>query len=159
MRSYAIGRIVASKSSKLAVGDQVAGIIGWTEYAAVDDKAVERVEIPANGRLTDVMGPLGGTGLTAYFGLLDVGQPKAGELVVVSGAAGATGSMVVQIAKLKGCRVVGLAGSDDKVEWLKELGCESALNYKASDFKEQFKTATKDLIDIYFDNGKSRYLC
>ncbi len=83
------------------------------------------------------------TGLTAYFGTIDVGQVKAGDFVVVSGAAGATGSVVCQIAKLKGARVLGIAGSDDKVSWLKELGCDDALNYKDADFAKKFRASTK----------------
>lgn len=90
--------------------------------------------------------------MTAYFGLLDIGDPKPGELVVVSGAAGATGSVACQIAKLKGARVVGIAGSDDKVQWLKELGCDEALNYKDPEYAAKFKVATKEYIDVFFDN-------
>ena len=89
---------------------------------------------------------------TAYFGLIDVGKVKPGDFVVVSGAAGATGSVVCQIAKLKGATVLGLAGSDEKVEWLKDLGCDEALNYKDADFTKKFQTSTKDLIDVFFDN-------
>lgn len=89
---------------------------------------------------------------TAYFGLLDVGQVKKGDFVVVSGAAGATGSVVCQIAKLKGATVLGLAGSDDKVNWLKHLGCEDALNYKDVNFAEKFRASTANLIDVFFDN-------
>ena len=92
------------------------------------------------------------TGLTAYFGLLDIGKPKPGDLVVVSGAAGATGSVVGQIAKLKGCRVLGIAGSDDKIAWLKELGFDDALNYKDQNFAKQFREKTKGFIDVFFDN-------
>jgi NADPH-dependent curcumin reductase CurA len=92
------------------------------------------------------------TGLTAYFGIIDVGQVKPGDFVVVSGAAGATGSVVGQIAKLKGARVLGIAGSDDKVAWLKELGFDDALNYKDPNFAKNFRAATKDLIDVFFDN-------
>ena len=98
------------------------------------------------------LGLLGGTGLTAYFGMTDIAKVKAGDFVVVSGAAGATGSVACQIAKLKGATVLGLAGSEDKVKWLKELGCDEALNYKDPQFKEKFKAATKDLIDVFFDN-------
>ena len=89
---------------------------------------------------------------TAYFGIIDVGKVKRGDFVVVSGAAGATGSVVCQIAKLKGATVLGLAGSDDKVEWLKDLGCDDALNYKDADFAKRFRASTKDLIDVFFDN-------
>jgi NADPH-dependent curcumin reductase CurA len=91
------------------------------------------------------------TGLTAYFGLLDVGKVKAGDFVVVSGAAGATGSVVGQIAKLKGAKVLGIAGSDDKVQWLKDLGFDDALNYKAPDFAKQFRAATKVTCSNEFD--------
>lgn len=94
------------------------------------------------------------TGLTAYFGIIDVGRVKAGDFVVVSGAAGATGSVVGQIAKLKGGTVLGIAGSDDKCRWLtEELGFDGALNYKDKDFEKKFKDATKGFIDLYFDNG------
>lgn len=89
---------------------------------------------------------------TAYFGLIDVGKVKHGDFVVVSGAAGATGSVVCQIAKFKGATVLGLAGSDDKVEWLKDLGCDDALNYKDADFAQKFRTSTKGFIDVFFDN-------
>ena len=92
------------------------------------------------------------TGLTAYFGMLDIGGVKAGDFVVVSGAAGATGSVAGQIAKLKGATVLGIAGSEDKVQWLKGLGFDDALNYKAADFAARFKAATKSLIDVFFDN-------
>lgn len=93
------------------------------------------------------------TGLTAYFGILEVGKVKPGDFVVVSGAAGATGSVVGQIAKLKGCRVLGIAGTPDKCRWLvEELGFDEALNYKDPDFSKQFRAATKQLIDVYFDN-------
>lgn len=117
------------------------------------DKDVQVLDpVPEGGRLTDALGVLGMTGLTAYFGILDVGKVKEGDFVVVSGAAGATGSVVCQIAKLKGARVLGLAGSEDKVEWLKDLGCDDALNYKDPAFAKNFRAATKDLIDVFFDN-------
>lgn len=98
------------------------------------------------------MGVLGMTGLTAYFGMLHIGEVKAGDFVVVSGAAGATGSVACQLAKIKGAKVLGLAGSDEKVEWLKEMGCDEALNYKSEGFAKQFREKTKDLIDVFFDN-------
>ena len=155
MRGATIARVVASKSSTHKPGSHVTtSTSGWAELAVVKGKDLEQVSIPSNGRLTDAMGPLGLTGLTAYFGLLEIGQPKAGETVVVSGAAGATGSIVVQIAKLKGCRVVAVAGTKEKVEWLKELGADEAVDYKAPDFKEKFKEATKDYIDVFFDNSE-----
>ncbi|MCJ1381251.1 hypothetical protein MMC17_004360 [Xylographa soralifera] len=152
MRGSVIGKVVASKSTKLATGSYVNASSGWTELAILADKDCEPLHIPPEGRLTDALGVLGLTGLTAYFGILDVGAVKAGDFVVVSGAAGATGSVVGQIAKLKGATVLGIAGSDDKVQWLKSLGFDNALNYKAADFAAQFKAATKPLIDVFFDN-------
>ncbi|TVY88696.1 putative NADP-dependent oxidoreductase, partial [Lachnellula willkommii] len=124
-----------------------------TELAIVDanDPTTKPLTIPEGGKLTDTLGALGPTGLTAYFGMLDIGQVKAGDFVVVSGAAGATGSVACQIAKLKGAKVLGIAGSDDKVAWLKEF-CDDALNYKAADFAKQFKAKTPDLIDVFYDN-------
>lgn len=152
MRGMVIGRVVASTSSKFDKGAYVTTVSGWTELAIVNAKDATKLDVPKNGKVTDALGVLGGTGLTAYFGILDVGQVKAGDFVVVSGAAGATGSVVCQIAKLKGATVLGIAGSDDKVEWLKELGCDEALNYKSETFAQDFKDKTKDLIDVYFDN-------
>lgn len=148
-----MGIVEASNSSTFPVGTHVVGTTGWTELAVVKAKHLEKVDIPKNGKATDALGVLGLTGLTAYFGILDIGQVRSGDFVVVSGAAGATGSVVGQIAKLRGATVLGLAGSDDKVAWLKqELGFDMALNYKAADFRKQFRSATKDLIDVYFDN-------
>ena len=164
MRGAAIGVIKASKSDDFPVGSYATGTAGWTELAVMKSKELQRVDVPKNGRITDTLGVLGETlplqsrflikcllntvagmtGLTAYFGLLDVGKVKAGDFVVVSGAAGATGSVVGQIAKLKGARVLGIAGSDDKVQWLKEdLKFDNALNYKDQDFARNFKEATK----------------
>ena len=155
MRGAVIARISASKSSKFPVGCDVYASTGWREEAIISetDKDVQVLDpVPVGGRLTDALGVLGMTGLTAYFGILDVGKVKEGDFVVVSGAAGATGSVVCQIAKLKGARVLGLAGSDDKVDWLKELGCDDALNYKDPAFAKKFRAATKDLVDVFFDN-------
>ncbi|KAL9132829.1 MAG: hypothetical protein Q9175_005992 [Cornicularia normoerica] len=154
MRGAVIARVVASKSSKYEIGCYLSAGCGWREQAIVEDKDgdVQKLHVPKGGRLTDALGVLGLTGLTAYFGLIDVGKVKAGDFVVVSGAAGATGSVVCQIAKLKGATVLGLAGSDDKVDWLKDLGCDDALNYKDADFAKKFRTSTKGLIDVFFDN-------
>jgi NADPH-dependent curcumin reductase CurA len=154
MRGGAIGLVVASKSSSFPVGTYASGTVGWTEYVVVKDKALEKLDLPNGAVPTDALSVLGMTGLTAYFGILDVGQVKKGDFVVVSGAAGATGSVVGQIAKIKGATVLGLAGGDDKVRWLKEeLGFDHALNYKDPEFAKKFKEATKGLIDVYFDNG------
>jgi NADPH-dependent curcumin reductase CurA len=157
MRAAAIGKVVASKAPSYSVGDYASVFSGWAELSianadGADGKNLTRLSIPENGKITDPLGVLGMTGLTAYFGLLDVAKIKEGDFVVVSGAAGATGSMVCQIAKLKGAKVLGLAGSDDKVQWLKELGCDDALNYKDANFASDFKAKTKDEIDVFFDN-------
>jgi NADPH-dependent curcumin reductase CurA len=152
MRGFAIGKIVASKSPSFTPGNYVTCSPGWTELSIQDAKAVSLLEVPPHGKVTDALGVLGGTGLTAYFGMTDIGRIQPGDFVVVSGAAGATGSVACQIAKIKGATVLGLAGSDDKVAWLKELGCDEALNYKDPEFREKFKEATKGLIDVFFDN-------
>ena len=153
MRGACIGIIKASKSPSFPIGSYATGTVGWTEYAIVHSKALQKIEIPENGRLTDALGVLGMTGLTAYFGILSVGQVKAGDFVVVSGAAGATGSVVGQIAKLKGARVLGIAGSNDKVQWLKDdLGFDDALNYKDENFGRNFKDATKVCSSLLRDN-------
>lgn len=143
MRGIGVGKILASKSPAFKVGDYASGFCGWREIAVMGPK--EAYPVPMMPGLTepDILGAVGGTGLTAYFGLEKIGQPKEGDLVVVSGAAGATGSVVGQICKFKGCRVVGIAGSDDKCAWLKEIGFDVALNYKAADFEAQFLEATK----------------
>jgi NADPH-dependent curcumin reductase CurA len=152
MRGAVIGKVLASKAPTLSVGSYVTANPGWTELSILPSKEVTPIDIPANGTITDALGVLGGTGLTAYFGMLSIGNVQPGDFVVVSGAAGATGSVACQIAKLKGARVLGLAGSDDKVKWLKELGCDEALNYKSTTFVQDFKEKTKDLIDVFFDN-------
>ncbi|KAM0796904.1 hypothetical protein BDR22DRAFT_954331 [Usnea florida] len=154
MRGAVIAKVVASKSGKYEVGDYLYAGCGWREQAVVEegDADVQVLRVPEGGRLTDALGVLGMTGLTAYFGLISVGQVQPGDFVVVSGAAGATGSVVCQIAKLKGATVLGLAGSDDKVAWLKVLGCDDALNYKDAAFAQDFRSSTKGLIDVFFDN-------
>jgi len=154
MHGYGIVKVLASKSSKFSAGDYASCMaLGWTELAILPSSAVDAISIPPDAKLTDAIGVLGGTGLTAYFGMLEVGAVKEGDFVVVSGAAGATGSIAGQIAKLKGAKVLGIAGTDDKVKWLKEeLGFDDALNYKDKDFAKQFKEKTPDLIDLFFDN-------
>ncbi|PSR82030.1 hypothetical protein BD289DRAFT_461887 [Coniella lustricola] len=152
MRSLGAGVIIASKNPKIKVGDWATGFTGWREIAKLGPQEVTPSPRIPGIEMADFLGAVGGTGLTAYLGLEKIGQPKAGDLVVVSGAAGATGSIVGQICKLKGCRVIGTAGSDEKCTWLRELGFDVALNYKAPDFREQFLEATKDKIDVYWDN-------
>ena len=152
MRAGTVGTVVESKSQKLAVGDHVSGWLGVQEYAVCDENAVFKVDtsqIP----LTKYLGALGMPGVTAYFGLLDVGAPKEGETVVVSGAAGAVGSIVGQIAKIKGCRVVGIAGGPEKCRWIvDELGFDAAIDYKDEDVADALRKHCPEGIDVYFDN-------
>ena len=154
MRAFSVGEVIDSQNPKYAVGDRLMGIFGWQEYSASTDKYVmlkiEDVGLP----LSLYLGVLGLNGLTAYFGLLEVGQPKAGETVIVSTAAGAVGSCVGQIAKLKGCRTVGIAGGAEKVrQCLDEFGYDSAIDYKGGrDLDAAIEAACPDGIDVYYDN-------
>lgn len=170
MRGSVIGRVLASRSGRARPGDVVVAGTGWRETAVAGPGDFETVgEILGGGgagaaeagdgfKLTDLQGVLGMTGLTAYLGMTNIGRARAGETVVVSGAAGATGSVAGQMAKIAGARVVGLAGSDDKCRWLEtELGFDVCLNYKDKDFKKKFKEATPKYVDVYFDNGKSQW--
>jgi NADPH-dependent curcumin reductase CurA len=148
-----VAEVVESRHPELHVGDYVVGNLGWQEYAASDGEGLRRV-YPSLAPVSTALGVLGMPGLTAYFGLLDITEPNAGETVVVSGAAGAVGSLVGQIARIKGCRVVGIAGSDEKVDWLvDELGFDEAFNYKTSKkYRRDLTSRCPDGIDIYFDN-------
>ena len=152
MRAGAVGRAIASKSPGFAVGDFVYGGFGVQEYAVANGKSLAKVD-PKLAPLPVYLGTLGAPGMTAYFGLLDVGQPKAGETVVVSGAAGAVGTVVGQIAKIKGCRVIGIAGGSEKCQYVvKELGFDAAVDYKAEDVKQSLRKHCPKGIDVYFDN-------
>jgi NADPH-dependent curcumin reductase CurA len=151
IESGAVGEVVESRSPKFQPGDTVTGMFGWRLYdvAKVDGLMKVAPGLP----VTTSLGVLGMPGLTAYFGLLDIGQPKPGETVVVSGAAGAVGMTVCQIAKIKGCCVVGIAGSDEKNRYLREdLGVDIVINYKSSDIRQALKEACPQGIDVYFDN-------
>ncbi|MBL8549455.1 MAG: NADP-dependent oxidoreductase [Hyphomonadaceae bacterium] len=153
MRGYTIGRVLESKSETLKAGDIVFGRGDWQEYYRAKAKALTKVARQGDLPLHVHLGPLGNTGATAYFGLLDIGHPKPGETVLVSAAAGAVGSIVGQIAKIKGCRAVGLAGSEAKRRWLiDELGYDAALNYRDGNLLEAVRAACPHGIDIYFDN-------
>ena len=152
MRAGGAGKVVASKHPDFRVGDEVAGSFGVQEYAISDGKGVRKVDTRF-APLTTYLGALGMPGMTAYFGLLDVGKPKPGETVVVSGAAGAVGSIVGQIAKIKGCRAVGIAGGAEKCRYLTEkLGFDAAIDYKGEDVKAALKKSCPDGIHVYFDN-------
>jgi NADPH-dependent curcumin reductase CurA len=152
MRGLTVGEVVESRLPGFAAGDLVSGIFGWQRYAVARAKDLSR--IPPGVPPAVALGPLGMTGLTAYFGLLDVGQLKADETVLVSGAAGAVGSIVGQIARIKSCRAVGIAGTDEKCSWLtRELGFDAAINYKtAKDLNEEVRHACPKGVNVYFDN-------
>ena len=157
MRAGGVGTVVASKTKAFAVGDTVYGLLGVQEYARFDaaqiaKQAVNRIDLRV-GTMTQWLNVLGMPGMTGYFGLLDVGQPKPGETVVVSGAAGAVGQTVGQLAKIKGCRAVGIAGGPAKCEWVvKELGFDACIDYKAGPVKDGLKAHCPAGVDVYFDN-------
>jgi hypothetical protein len=152
MRAGGLGRVVESKNQAFAPGDYVTGLLGVQEYAISDGKGLAKVD-PKIAPLPVYLGGLGMTGMTAYFGLLDIGQPKAGETVVISAAAGATGMVAGQIAKIKGCRAVGIAGGPKKCEFIvKELGFDAAIDYKSEDVRKALQQHCPKGIDIYFDN-------
>jgi NADPH-dependent curcumin reductase CurA len=151
MSGFAIGEVVESKSGGLKTGDIVEGDWGWQDYAALPARRLTRRTTQAP--LEHLVGPLSITGLTAYFGLLEVGQLKPGDTVLVSAAAGAVGTMVGQIAKLAGCRVVGTAGGQDKCDWLvRELGFDAAVDYKAGGVRRALAAVCPGGVDVYFDN-------
>jgi NADPH-dependent curcumin reductase CurA len=152
MRAAGIGRVTDSRHPDYNVGDHVYGVFGVQRYAVSDGSGLTRVDTslaPAPVHL----GVLGISGLTAYFGLLEVGRPEPGQTVVVSGAAGSVGSIVGQIARIKGCRAVGIAGGPEKCAWLvDELGFDAAVDYKAGELGKQLRAAAPDRIDVFFDN-------
>jgi hypothetical protein len=163
IRGAAIGEVVATGSERYAVGDSVFGMLGWQDYALVAEGPGGPQVLPAGVEPKVALNLFGVNGMTAYFGLLDVGQLKEGDTVVISGAAGATGSAVGQIAKLKGAaKVVGLAGTDEKCRWIvDELGFDEAINYKTEKVGQRLRAACPGGIDLYFDNvgGEILDLC
>ena len=151
MSGFALGEVVESKSGGLKAGDVVEGDWGWQDYAAMPARRLTKRTTKAPFEL--LIGPLSITGLTAYFGLLNIGQPKPGDTVLVSAAAGAVGTMAGQIAKLAGCRVIGTAGGQDKCDWLvRDLGFDAAVDYKAGGVYRALKAVCPNGIDVYFDN-------
>ncbi|MBX7221120.1 MAG: NADP-dependent oxidoreductase [Blastocatellia bacterium] len=153
MRGGGIGVVEESRNDKFPVGTHVQGMFGWQEYVVLKSKEVQVLPVNPAIPITAYFGLFGHIGLTAYYGLLDIGLPKAGETLVVSTAAGAVGSLVGQIGKIVGCRVVGLTGSDEKCEWItKTLGFDAAINYKTEKVAKALKTHCPNGIDIYFDN-------
>lgn len=151
MHGFALGEVVASNAPGFAPGDLVDGMLGWQDYAVLPAGELTRRDSRYAPEL--LMGALGITGLTAYYGLIEIGRPQAGETVLVSAAAGAVGSMAGQIARLLGCRVVGTAGGPEKCAWLTgELGFDAAVDYKAGNVRRALKEACPKGIDVYFDN-------
>jgi hypothetical protein len=153
MEGGTVSRVLQSNHPKFKVGDIVEGRLGWQDYAVTDGRGTRAID-PALAPISTALGVLGMPGLTAYFGLLEICHPKAGETVVVSGAAGAVGSLVGQIAKIVGCRAVGIAGEDDKCAWVvKDLGFDACFNYKTTrDYEAKLKELCPQGVDVYFDN-------
>ncbi len=153
VRCSGIGRVVESRSGAAAVGTLVATLTGWQEYAAVGLDPMLTTVLPGDADPVAELGVFGAAGMTAYVGLMDVGRIQEGETVVVSAAAGATGSIAVQLAKLHGCRVIGVAGTDEKCRWLvDDLGIEGAINHRTDDLGARLKELCPKRVDVFFDN-------
>jgi hypothetical protein len=152
MRAFAVGRVVESRHPEFAVGDAVSGLFGVQNYAVSNGAGVNKIDT-ALAPATEYLGALGISGLTAYFGLLDIGRPEPGQTVLVSGAAGSVGHIAGQIAKIHGCRAVGIAGGEQKCQWLVEhAGFDAAIDYKTADLRAELKTQAPDRVDVFFDN-------
>jgi NADPH-dependent curcumin reductase len=152
MVGHTVSQVVASSNPAFAPGDFVSGYDGWQDYAVSDGNTLRKIDA-SRVPLTASLGVLGMPGMTAYVGLIDIGQPKRGETVVVSAASGAVGSVVGQIAKIKGCRSVGIAGSPEKCDYVTgELGFDACVSYKSETFRDDLAAACPDGIDIYFEN-------
>jgi NADPH-dependent curcumin reductase CurA len=152
MRGFGVGEVVRSEADGLTPGDTVVGLLGWQRFATLEAAHLDRA--PSDLPMPLLLGPLGVAGITAHVGLLDVGKPREGDTVLVSGGAGAVGSMVGQIARIKGCRVIGIAGSDEKCDWITdELGFDAAINYKTvGSLAQAITQACPDGVDVFFDN-------
>ncbi len=152
MRALAVGRVIASNNSQFAVGDHVSGILGVQEYALSNGEGLIKIDTRV-APLPVWLSVFGATGMTAYFGLLEVGRPKAGETVVISGAAGAVGMVAGQIARIKGCHAVGIAGGAEKCQYIvNDLGFSAAIDYKSEDVRQGLRQHCSKGIDVYFDN-------
>jgi hypothetical protein len=148
----AVGEVIESRAADFVVGDIAMGNIGWQEYGVVDAGQLRKID-PSIAPISTSLGILGMPGLTAYFGLYEVGRPIAGDTVVVSAASGAVGAVVGQLAKLSGCRVIGIAGTDEKINYVvDELGFDAGLNYKIEDIPTKLEALCPNGIDIYWDN-------
>ena len=152
MEGGIVGRVIASENPRIKVGDLVEGRLGWQDYGLSDGRNIRAID-PKAGKLSLSLGVLGMPGLTAYFGLLDVCRPHAGDTVVVSAASGAVGQVVGQIAKIMDCRVVGIAGGARKIDYItRELGFDAGIDYKSEDLDAALDKACPDGVDAYFDN-------
>jgi NADPH-dependent curcumin reductase CurA len=153
MRSGAIGEVVESRTADVPVGSIVTGLLGWQEHSVCGPDAAANV-VPAGLPMRQMSGVLGATGITAYFGMLEVGKAQPGETVVVSGAAGATGSVAAQIAKIQGCRVIGIAGGPEKCAWLRDgCGLDGTIDYKSEDIYARLgEELAPDGVDVLFEN-------
>ncbi|MBU6165065.1 MAG: NADP-dependent oxidoreductase [Alphaproteobacteria bacterium] len=159
LQGGAIGVVVESHSDALKVGDVVSSMFGWREAFVAPAAALQKLDVPAGVPLQAFLGVLGMPGLTAWAGLTQIGKPKPGDTVFVSGAAGAVGSIVAQVARLKGCTVVASAGSDEKCDWLRGLGIDHVINYRTcGDLLAAVQAAAPRGIDIYFDNVGGEHL-
>ncbi|HYP25449.1 MAG TPA: NADP-dependent oxidoreductase [Blastocatellia bacterium] len=159
MRAGTIGVVEKSNNPAFPEGAHVQGLLGWQDYAVSNGQGLTLLPDNPNLPLTAYMGLFGHIGLTAYFGLLDIGKPKEGDTLVISAAAGATGSLVGQIGKIKGCRVVGIAGGQEKCRWLtEELGFDAAIDYKSEKVHESLKKHCPDGINVYFENVGGKIL-
>lgn len=153
VRCSGIGTVIASRSERFAEGGRAIGLPGWQRYALLADTVGLTTPLPADADPEATLAVFGATGLTAYLGIVDVGAARSGETVVVSAAAGATGSLAAQIAKIQGCRVVGIAGNDEKCRWLvDDLGLDGAINHRTADLTADLRRLCPDRIDVYFDN-------
>ena len=160
MYGPALGQVVESRHPGFAVGEFVSGLLGWQDYCTSDGNApVPVFRFKQVHPLPRYLGVLGNSGMTAYFGMLDIARPREGETVLVSGAAGATGSIAAQIARIQGCRVIGVAGGPEKRRWLtEELGLDAAIDYKSEDLDARLKELCPDGVNVYFDNVGGRIL-
>jgi len=153
VRAGGMGRVLESNNPEYTVGDLAFGFVGWQSHCITTPDGDARFKVvPDILPIPTMLNVMGTTGITAYYGLVELGNPQPGETVLVSGAAGATGSVAVQIAKLKGCHVIGIAGGEEKCAWLKELGVDDVIDYKNSSVQEELPKIAKNGIDIYFDN-------
>jgi NADPH-dependent curcumin reductase CurA len=157
MAGAAVGRVEESRNPRFARGDWVLHTLGWREWALLDGSGMRAID-PSLAPISTALGVLGMPGFTAWYGLFEIGAPKEGETVFVSGAAGAVGSAAAQMAKIAGCRVVGSAGSPEKLEWLRELGLDAVFSYREQGVREALAECAPDGIDVYFDNVGGEHL-